>query len=53
MLELGQRKIIPKHQADFRPRKSTLYNIIRLERYAQQLRKRRHAAVILFDIKHI
>jgi hypothetical protein len=49
---LERRKILPEHQAGFRPRKSTLYNIIRLERFAnKQLKKRRHAAVILFDIK--
>jgi hypothetical protein len=52
ILELERRKILPEHQAGFRPRKSTLYNIVRLERYArEQLEKRRHAAVILFDIK--
>ena len=52
MVELERRKILPEHQAGFRPGKSTLYNIVRLERYAQnQLSQRRHAAVILFDIK--
>jgi hypothetical protein len=34
MLELERRKILPEYQAGFRPRKSILYNIIRLERYA-------------------
>ncbi|CAF3432980.1 unnamed protein product [Rotaria socialis] len=53
MLELEPRDILPEQQADFRPGKSTIYNILRLERYAQnQLRcARRHSAVILFDIK--
>jgi len=55
LLELERRKILPQHQAGFRPGKSTIYNIVRLERYAQgQLRRprrRRHSAVILFDIK--
>jgi hypothetical protein len=36
MLELNQRKILPKHQAGFRPRKSSLYNVVRLERYAAE-----------------
>ncbi|CAF3387277.1 unnamed protein product [Rotaria socialis] len=53
MLEVERRNILPEHQADFRPGKSTIYNILRLERYAQnQLRcARRHSAVIPFDIK--
>ncbi|CAF5086719.1 unnamed protein product, partial [Rotaria magnacalcarata] len=53
MLELERRNILPEHQTGFRPGKSTIYNILRLERYAQnQLRcARRHSAVILFDIK--
>jgi len=55
MLELNRRNILPQHQAGFRPGKSTIYNIVRLERYAEgQLRRpcqRRHSAVILFDIK--
>ena len=55
MLELERRNILPQHQAGFRPGKSTIYNIVRLERYAEgQLRRpsqRRHSAVILFDIK--
>jgi hypothetical protein len=55
MLELERRDILPQHQAGFRPGKSTIYNIVRLERYAdRQLRRprrRRHSAVILFDIK--
>jgi len=54
-LELERRNILPQHQAGFRPGKSTIYNIVRLERYAQgQLRRpcsKRHSAVILFDIK--
>jgi len=55
LLELERRNILPQHQAGFRPGKSTIYNIVRLERFAQgQLRRvprRRHSAVILFDIK--
>ena len=55
MLELERRNILPKHQAGFRPRKSTVYNIVRLERFVEKhLRssaRRRHSAVILFDIK--
>ena len=55
MLEIERRNILPQHQAGFRSGKSTIYNIVRLERYAQgQLRRphrRRHSAVILFDIK--
>jgi len=55
MLELERRNILPQHQAGFRPGKSTIYNIVRLERYAQgqlrRARRRRHSAVILFDIK--
>ncbi|CAF1178702.1 unnamed protein product [Rotaria sordida] len=54
MLELERRNILPQHKAGFRPGKSTMYNIVRLERYAEgQLRRpsrRRHSAVILFDI---
>ncbi|CAF3313020.1 unnamed protein product [Rotaria sp. Silwood2] len=50
--ELTERNILPSHQAGFRPHRSTMYNIIRLERYArEQLQKRRHSAVIFFDIK--
>ncbi|CAF3451796.1 unnamed protein product, partial [Rotaria sp. Silwood2] len=55
MLELIRRNILPEHQADFRPGKSTIYNIVQLERYAQgqlrRARRRHHSAVILFDIK--
>ncbi|CAF1093522.1 unnamed protein product [Rotaria sp. Silwood1] len=55
MVILERRNIMPEHQAGFRPRKSTLNNIIRLTKYAQQhmhsSSRRRHAAVILFDIK--
>ena len=55
MIILERRNILPEHQAGFRPRKSTLNNIIRLTRFAQDhLHRngcRRHAAVILFDIK--
>lgn len=57
MLVLNRRNILPQHQAGFRPGKSTLYNILRLERHAEQnlilpmSRIRRHSAVILFDIK--
>ncbi|CAF4249483.1 unnamed protein product [Rotaria sp. Silwood2] len=52
MKELNERDILPIHQAGFRPNRSTMYNIIRLERFAhEQLHKRQHAAVIFFDIK--
>ena len=55
MLELERRNILPQHQAGFRPKRSTAYNIVRLERYAEKhLRsntQRRHSAVIFFDIK--
>ncbi|CAF2062222.1 unnamed protein product [Rotaria magnacalcarata] len=55
MVILERRIILPEHQADFQPRKSTLNNIIRLTKYAQNQMHasdcRRHAAVILFDIK--
>jgi hypothetical protein len=55
MLEIERRNILPKHQAGFRSGKSTIYNIVRLERFAQgqlrRARRRRHSAVILFDIK--
>lgn len=54
-LEVERRNILPAHQAGFRSNKSTLYNIIRLERYAnEQLHGqegRRHSGVIFFDIK--
>ncbi|CAF1446819.1 unnamed protein product, partial [Rotaria sordida] len=50
--EFNERNILPSHQAGFRPHRSTMYNIIRLERYArEQLQKRQHSAVIFFDIK--
>ena len=49
---LEERNILPVHQAGFRAGKSTMYNIVRLERYArEELAKRRHSAVIFFDIK--
>ena len=55
MAEVDRRNILPEHQAGFRSRKSTIYNIIRLERYAHsqihQTTRKRHAAVIFFDIK--
>jgi hypothetical protein len=52
MKELNERHILPNHQVGFRPHRSTMYNIIRLERFAhEQLYKRQHAAVIFFDIK--
>ncbi|CAF2040813.1 unnamed protein product [Rotaria magnacalcarata] len=53
MLELDRRNILPEHQAGFRPGKITIYNILRLERYAQNQPRcaRRLSAVILFDIK--
>ena len=35
MTELERRNILPQHQAGFHPRKSTIYNIVRLERYVQ------------------
>jgi hypothetical protein len=50
--ELENRNILPEHQAGFRRGKSTIYNITRLERHAhEQLAKKRHSAVIFFDIK--
>ena len=50
--EIERRNILPEHQAGFRAKKSTIYNIVRLERYAkEQLKQDRQAAVILFDIK--
>jgi hypothetical protein len=52
MTELVRRQILPIHQAGFRPGKSSMYNAIRLERFANQaLERRRQAAVICFDIK--
>jgi hypothetical protein len=55
MLEIERRNILPQHQAGFRPGKSTIYNIVRLERYAvgqlRRPRRRQHSAAILFDIK--
>jgi len=52
MKELNDRKILPIHQAGFRSHRNTMYNIIRLERFAhEQLHKRQHSAVIFFDIK--
>ncbi|CAF4759395.1 unnamed protein product [Rotaria sp. Silwood2] len=55
MVILERRNILPEHQAGFRPRQSTLNNIIRLTKYAQNhlhsTGRRRHATVILFDIK--
>ncbi|CAF1503231.1 unnamed protein product [Adineta steineri] len=55
MVILERQNILPAHQAGFRPRKSTIYNIVRLTRFAQdhlqRTSRRRHAAVILFDIK--
>lgn len=52
MKELNERNILPTNQAGFRPQRSTMYNIIRLERFAQeQLNKRQHCAVIFCDIK--
>ena len=50
--EIERRNILPDHQAGFRAKKSTMYNIVRLERYArEQLKQHRHSAVILFDTK--
>ena len=52
MLEVERRQILPQHQAGFRSKKSTINNIVRLERYAkEQLNSSRHSAVIFFDIK--
>jgi hypothetical protein len=52
MKELNERNILPVHQAGFRAHRSTMYNIVRLERFAhEQLAKRQHSAVIFFDIK--
>ena len=54
-LEIERRGILPEHQAGFRSKKSTLYNIVRLERYARshlhRPGRRQHSAVIFFDIK--
>ncbi len=50
--DLDKRNILPKHQAGFRTGRNTMYNIVRLERYArEQILQRRHSAVIFFDIK--
>ncbi|CAF0819288.1 unnamed protein product [Adineta ricciae] len=55
MSELDRRNILPEHQAGFRPGKSTVYNIVRLQQYAERQltaeSSRRHSAVVLFDIK--
>ena len=49
---LNRRNILPQHQAGFRPKKSTMYNVVRLERYVtSQQEKRKHTAAIFFDIK--
>ena len=51
-LELNRRHILPRHQAGFLEGKSTLYNILRLNKCARQaLDKRHHTAAIFFDIK--
>jgi retron-type reverse transcriptase len=54
-LEIQRRGILPKHQAGFRLKKSTIYNIVQLERYANQnlhtSGRKRQSAVIFFDIK--
>jgi exonuclease III len=54
-LEIERRGILPQHQAGFRSKKSTIYNIVRLERYVTSQRhragRRRHSAVVFFDIK--
>ena len=54
-LEIERRGILPEHQAGFRSKKSTLYNIVRLERFARgnlhRPGRRQHSAVIFFDIK--
>ncbi|CAF3691628.1 unnamed protein product [Rotaria sp. Silwood1] len=50
--ELKQRNILPRHQAGFLEGKSTMYNILRLNRCARQaLDRNHHAGVIFFDIK--
>lgn len=52
MLEVERRQLLPQHQAGFRSKKSTINNIVRLERYAKDnLIRSRHSAVIFFDIK--
>ncbi len=52
MHEVEQPQILPQHQAGFRSKKSTIYNIVRLERYArEQLNHGRNSAIIFFDIK--
>ncbi|CAF3669486.1 unnamed protein product [Rotaria socialis] len=49
---LDKRNIVPAHQSGLRTKKSTMYNITRLKRYAKdQLGKQRHSATIFFDIK--
>ncbi len=49
---MNERKIIPVHQAGFRSQRSTMYNIIRLQRFTrEQLDQRKHSAVSFFDIK--
>ena len=50
--EIESRKILPTHQTGFRPGKSTINNITRLERFVQaEKTKRRHSAVLFFDIR--
>ena len=50
--ELHERRIRPIHQAGFRSKRSTQYNMIRLERFAyDKFNKKQHAAAIYFDIK--
>ena len=49
---LNRRNILPQHQAGFRSKKSTMYNIVRLESYAHSQKKQsKHVAAIFFDIK--
>jgi hypothetical protein len=51
-VEIERRNILPVQQAGFRAKKSTMYNIVILDRYArEQLKQDRQSAVILFDIK--
>ncbi|CAF1320285.1 unnamed protein product [Adineta steineri] len=51
-IELKRRNILPRHQAGFLEGNSTMYNILRLNRCAEQAFDRnQHAAVIFFDIK--
>lgn len=50
--ELEEKGLLPQHQAGFRAGKNTLYNIVRIERFAKQMiEAKTPAAAIFFDIK--